>query len=230
MPANASGWFWHCLARETGRLGHLHSPGHQRGPWPWLPYALDNGCFSLWRPKDNFFDEEGWKARGEEAWRHLLFWSASAPIQPMWAIAPDRPGNWRETVEKWNVYAGEIIETGFPVAVAVQDGATAASVRQLVPAPEVVAVGGSTEWKWDTAEMWLSEFPKVHVLRVNSPSKLDWLEDLGCMSCDGTGWNRGDRTQTRGLEEWARSNATPSKEAIWPYASRGRKTNQLTFA
>ena len=41
MPANATGWFWHCLARETGRIGHLYSPGAQRGPWPWFPFALD---------------------------------------------------------------------------------------------------------------------------------------------------------------------------------------------
>ena len=43
MPANSSGWFWHSLARETGRLGHLYSPGGQMGPWPWFPYALDKG-------------------------------------------------------------------------------------------------------------------------------------------------------------------------------------------
>ena len=32
MPANSTGWFWHCLGRETGRIGHLFSPGAQRGP------------------------------------------------------------------------------------------------------------------------------------------------------------------------------------------------------
>ena len=31
MPANSTGWFWHCLARETGKIGHLYSPGAQRG-------------------------------------------------------------------------------------------------------------------------------------------------------------------------------------------------------
>lgn len=51
MPANSSGWFWHSLARETGRLGHLYSPGGQRGPWPWFPYALDNGAYACWTVK-----------------------------------------------------------------------------------------------------------------------------------------------------------------------------------
>ena len=28
--------------RYRGALGHLYSPGAQRGPWPEIPYALDN--------------------------------------------------------------------------------------------------------------------------------------------------------------------------------------------
>lgn len=230
MPSNATGWFWHCLARETGRLGHLHSPGHQRGPWPWLPYALDNGCFSFWDAAPNTFDEALWLGEGVDNWRRLVFWAQAAPMRPLWAIVPDCPGNWDATVAKWALYSSELLEAGFPLAVAVQDGATPDAVRLLNPAPAVVAVGGSTDWKWETAEMWIREFPLVHVLRVNSPAKLSWLESLGCMSCDGTGWNRGDRDQTRGLEEWARLKGIQTTQPIWPHAARGRKTKQLSFA
>lgn len=229
MPSNSTGWIWHSLARETGRLGHLHSPGHERGPWPWFPYAFDNGCFSLWNPTDNTFDEARWRSRGEAEWYRLLFWGQAAATKPMWAIVPDRPGDWEATVEKWMKYAPE---NPFPLAVAVQDGATVATVRALRPVPFVIAVGGSTDWKWETVEEWIREFPRVHVLRVNAPTKLSWLEQLGCMSCDGTGWNRGDRKMTRGLEEWARMKSTPVNVPLWPHACRAvRKADrkQLTF-
>lgn len=230
MPANATGRFFVCLARETGRLGHLYSPKAQRGPWPEFPYAMDNGCFSLWNPVENSFDETAWRKNGVEDWRRLIFWAQAAPQRPLWAIVPDRPGSWEETREKWFIYSQEIRGAGIPLAVAVQDGATVESVRDLFPVPDVICVGGSTEWKWATAENWIANFPRVHVLRVNSPEKLYWLENLGCESCDGTGWNRGDRTQTRGLEEWARSRAVPTTEPLWPHVSRAQSKTQMTFA
>ncbi len=161
MPANSTGWFFHCLARETGKLGHLYSPGAERGPWPWFPYALDNGVFSLWTPEDNSFDETRWLTHQEANWRRLIFWAQAAPIQPIWAIVPDRPGDAAETFRKWSQYASIVAESGFPLALAVQDGMTAETVRAINPAPDVIAVGGSTEWKWATVEMWAKEFPRV---------------------------------------------------------------------
>ena len=100
MPACSTGWFWHCLARETGRIGHLLSPGNQRGPWPWFPYALDNGAFSCWDMKANRFDDGRW-ASMETQWRLLAVWAASQTQRPMWAIVPDVPGNAERTIEAW---------------------------------------------------------------------------------------------------------------------------------
>jgi len=40
---------------------------------------------------------------------------------------------------------------------------------------------------------------RVHVGRVNQPARLEFLEDLGVESCDGTGWLRGDQMQLSGL-------------------------------
>jgi hypothetical protein len=92
-------------------------------------------------------------------------------------------------------------------------------------------VGGTTDWKWATVEMWAKEFPRVHVLRVNSPSKLDYLESLGVESCDGTGWNRGNRDQTIGLELWARKNPQPRTDLLTPFTCRQqRDKEQMTFA
>ena len=231
MPANSTGWPWHVLARETGKIGHLYSPTHQRGPWGWIPYALDNACFSLWNPADNTFNEDLWNSRGTHHWHHLLFWAMSNKQKPRWAIVPDRPGNWEATKNKWVIYSRFIVNAGIPTAVAVQNGAVPEDVRKLKPLPEVICVGGSTDWKWETAEMWIKSFPRVHVLRCNSPTKLHWLENLGCESTDGTGWNRGDRTQTEGLETWARGLLHKTEHPIWPYVCRQPKDKQqLTFA
>lgn len=230
MPSNSTGWFWHSLARETGRIGHLYSPGAQRGPWPWFPYALDNGAFSCWEPAANTFDQARW-SRTEPEWRRLLFWSQAAPIRPRWAIVPDVPGNAAATIERWPVFAQIVRAAGIPLAVAVQDGMSTEDVRQLVPRPDVVSVGGSTDWKWSTVERWCRDFPRVHLLRCNMPERLQYLEDIGCESTDGTGWNRGDRRQTKGLEEWVRRRPIRSSDPLWPFVCRGPKTDrQMAFA
>lgn len=199
MPANSSGWFWHCLARETGRIGHLFSLGAQRGPWPWFPYALDNGAFSCWNQEDNSFDYGKWSDTYPK-WRQLVYWAACATQRPLWAIVPNIPGNCDGTIVKWKAHAREVLDSEIPAALAVQDGMTVEMVKTLQPHPVVICVGGSTEWKWSTVEMWAKAFKRVHVLRCNSPDKLDYLESLGVESCDGTGWNRGDKRQKVGLE------------------------------
>jgi hypothetical protein len=229
MPANSSGWFWHSLARETGRLGHLFSPRAQRGPWPWLPYACDNGAFSCWNPADNTFDTDKW-ASNEQSWRELLMWCQCAPMKARWAIVPDVPGNSAATLERWAVYAPEVLAARIPLALAVQDGMTPENVRQLEMQPEVICIGGSTEWKWQTVEMWAKNFPRVHLLRCNMPTRLDYLEDLGIESCDGTGWNRGDRKKTAGLENWCRKHGKPVDEPLWPHVCRAQSKTQMAFA
>ena len=221
MPANSSGWFWHSLARETGRLGHLYSPGAQRGPWPWFPYAMDNGAFPAWDQATNTWDAAKWS---ESAWKALLFWAQAAPMRALWAIVPDVPGNAAATLERWARFAPIVERAGIPLAVAVQDGMTAETVRALSPAADVVAVGGSTDWKWSTAEQWCRDFKRVHVLRCNSPTRLEQLESWGCESTDGTGWSRGDRKQTAGLEAWARKKAKRTKEPLWPHVCRADRT------
>lgn len=226
MPGNSTGWFWHSLARETGKLGHLFSPGAQRGPWPWFPYALDNGCFALWNPESNTFDEAGWILTGESAWKRLLFWAQCVNADPRWVIVPDRPGDAGETIRKWGEYAQLVQSLGFPLALAAQDGMEPSTINALLdPRPDVVCIGGSTEWKWENVERWTHHFSRVHLLRCNSPSRLAWLESIGVESCDGTGWNRGDVNQTRGLEEWARG-PVPTRWTLWPHVCRQTKKSE----
>jgi len=229
MPANATGWFWYCLARETGRIGHLYSPGAERGPWPWFPFALDNGAFGCWDMATNAFDDERWAATLPQ-WKKMLAWAAPNMDGVRWAIVPDVPGNRERTIEQWSQYAGVVQAHGLTLAVAVQDGMSLHDVKALSPQPEVVAIGGSNQYKWGSVHMWAANWPRVHVLRCNSPEKLQLLEALGVESCDGTGWNRGDRKQTAGLERWARQHPVPRVDDLAPFVCRGKKTAQMEWA
>lgn len=225
MPANATGWFWHCLARETGRIGHLYSPGAQRGPWPWFPFALDNKVFAYWDMATNTFDHERYEAEAMPEWLRLIAWAAPTGLAK-WAIVRDVPGNAELTLQHYEKYHRVVADAEIPPAIAVQDGMTPADVRSLKNKPVVICVGGTTEWKWETVEIWAKEFPRVHVLRCNSPEKLPYLESLGVESCDGTGWNRGDRRQTQGLENWARKKPEPKIYSLAPYVCRKARDSQ----
>ena len=89
MPADNSGWFVHCLARETGKIGQLRSPTPSfKQTFPWLPYALDNGAFSCWDRQTNVFDTAKWAIK-EQEWRRMIFWATTQEQQPLWAIVPD---------------------------------------------------------------------------------------------------------------------------------------------
>jgi hypothetical protein len=225
MPANSTGWFWHCLARETGRIGHLYSPGGQRGPWPWFPFALDNRCYVFWNQENNTFDDEAWDEHGEPDWKALIRWAAPTGLA-RWAIVPDVPGNADRTFERWEKYYPIVRDSEISPALAVQDGMTVEQVKAMRPQPSVICVGGTTEWKWATVETWAKAFSRVHLLRCNMPDKLDYLEALGIESCDGTGWNRGDRRQTEGLETWARQKASPKIYSLTPHVCRKSRHGQ----
>jgi hypothetical protein len=216
MPANSSGWFFHCLARETGRIGHLYSPGAERGPWPWFPFALDNGAFSCWDRQKNHFNDKKWNAMLPK-WKRLLSWAEPHREHVRWSIVPDIPGDSQRTLKRYGEFVKLIHQLGYPIAIAVQDGMTVADVRRLRPQPDVIAVGGTDEFKWSSVADWTSNFSRVHVLRCNSPEKLDLLESLGVESCDGTGWNRGDKIQTAGLERWARKHPVATDCNLTPF-------------
>jgi hypothetical protein len=231
MPAN-SGGLWHCLARETGALGHLYSVSYSkpkkrwihtaRGPYPWLPYGVDNGAYGFWK-MHNFapFDFAKYEAEVLPEWWKLVNWTLSQDQKPLWVLCPDAPGNWEATKAAWYKYAPELQRLGFTLALAVQDGATPEDVLSLEIQPDVICVGGTTEWKWETVEMWARSFPRVHVLRCAAPTKYAWLESIGVESTDATRLNSGDKKQTAGVEAFARRNQwIKPKHLIHPFMCR----------
>ena len=186
MPADNAklhvGWL---AGRYPGRIGHLYSPGSKKGPYSFMPYGLDNGRYAVW-------------AHGR-TWDEVLFWRLleTHGNDARWVVVPDAVGDRDETLREWDRWAPRL--TGYTLAMAVQDGMTAADVPCEA---SVVFIGGTTTWKRRTAAMWCERFPRVHVGRINTYRWLWVCHELGAESCDGTGWYRGDKKQLRGLERY----------------------------
>jgi len=191
MVSNNTGRMARFLAqRYYPVVGHLFSPGGQRGPVDTFPYALDNGCFTRWDPK---------------RFINLLDWASSKGQAPKWVCVPDVVGNPTETLARWRHWAPYLKDNyEIPLALAVQDKVKTWEIDALRPRPDLIFVGGHTRWKWETAAWWCREYPRVHIGRVNQPEKLWRIQSWGAESCDGTGWFRGDRRQLRGLVQFLR--------------------------
>lgn len=201
MVANQTGVeIGYMAGRFPGRVGHLYSPGAQRGPWPYLPYALDNGAYVAWT-KGRSFDFD--------AWRSLLAWAHTADHPPVWALVPDQVANRDRTIEMWHQHAGAVTSLGFRPAFAVQDG----MVFDDVPSADcVLFLGGSTKWKETAIGPWCARFPgRVHVGRVNAPKRLTACYRAGAISVDGTGWYH--RVQREQLIDFIRTTPTANDNA-----------------
>lgn len=165
------------VSKNQGRIGHLYGPGGQRGPWPEIPYALDNGAWPAHKNKREW---------SEADWRALLWWSLLSGQKPLWAVVPDVVGDREQTIDRWGQYSAIVIGHGFRPAFAVQDGMT----FDDVPSNDcMLFLGGSTEWKEKAIEPWCKAYPeRVHVARVNTWPRLLKCWNSGAASIDGTGW------------------------------------------
>lgn len=165
--------------RYRGALGHLYSPGAQRGPWPEIPYALDNGAFGAWEKNIDF---------PEESWRRLLGWAGDKEQPPLWALVPDSVADRDRTLEKWERFSPVVRAAGFRPAFALQDGMT---FEDVPDAECMLFIGGSTGWKVAAIRPWCARFPgRVHVARVTEEKRLMLCYEAGAASVDGNGWNR----------------------------------------
>lgn len=161
--------------------GAFRVPKHGR-------WAFDNGAYTYWLHGE-VFDNKRYLARLEHisklADQHL----------PDWCVVPDIVADptslsyslrWRQALHdqdrrlRWYL--------------AIQDFMTPEDVQNaLCLEPfDGLFIGGSTEWKWDTAEKWISwghdQGLPVHLARVNGPGPLQRAVDIGADSIDGTGW------------------------------------------
>jgi len=194
MPANCGGSDIGYLAgRYPGSIGHIYSPGGQRGPFSYLPYALDNGAFVSWSKK------EPWD---ESAWRRLLTWAALSGQAPLWVLVPDVVADRTGTLAAWERYSGVVRSFGFRAAFALQDRMTFADV----PDEDcMLFLGGTDEWKDAAIGPWCERFPgRVHVGRVNRWNRLVRCWRAGAVSVDGSGWYHRSNGQLAELMKFIR--------------------------
>lgn len=207
MISNATGFEAGLLAGlYPGKVGHLFSPGGQRGPWAEVPYALDNGAWPA------FLHGKEWDA---DEWRALLRWAALAGPAPLWALVPDVVGDREGTIQRWHRYVVEVRRHGFRPAFALQDGMTFTDV----PSDDcMLFVGGSSEWKDAAIGPWCARFPgRVHVGRVNGMPRLLASYRAGAVSVDGTGWfhkGRGGASQHNDLRKFLRETRSDALSAV----------------
>lgn len=192
MAANSSGLRYGYLAgRYPGVLGHLYSPGSQRGPYPFMPYALDNARYIAWATGQEW---------SEKAWLTMLTWAASSDCRPLWSLVPDVVANREATIAEYRERVATVRGFGFRPAFAVQNGMT----FDDVPDSEcVLFLGGTIDWKEAAIEPWCQRFPsRVHVGRVNAWPRLMKCYEAGAISVDGTGWFHQKTGQAADLERF----------------------------
>jgi hypothetical protein len=172
-----------------------------------MPLALDNGAFAAWSRGEDWekTQREGFEKRAEELGGLVS-----------WIVAPDIVAGGARSLELSEAWIPWLLERTPLVMLPVQDGMTPEDVAPVIAEhhPRVgIFLGGSTEWKWDTADEWgqLADAWGVpyHVARVNSLSAIQRAGSVGASSWDGTGpvqfpsslerLERGHRQQTMAL-------------------------------
>jgi hypothetical protein len=178
MPSNRIDLAIPLDKKYPGRLGGLFSPGNFRDPQG-LPYALDNGRFPVW--------SSGKKWSKKKFFNHIDR-ADNHKYPPKWLVVPDKVGNCHETLEMWQSWHPRLKGLNWKLALAVQDGMTIDMVKELRPRPDIIFVGGTTRWKWNTLKKWTSNFPRVHLGRANTYTLLVKAHKAGAESSDGTRW------------------------------------------
>lgn len=188
--ANGNPTAYYLIGAYRGKVGMLMGPSRMVKPRHWMPFACDNDRFIAWRDKSEWSEPE---------WIKMLHKIKSSGHRPLWVAVPDVVMDAAGTLNHWGIYYPIVKRFGFPAAFVVQDGHTPGDVPKDAC---LVFVGGSTEFKYRTLPMWCSNFPRVHVGRVNEIWRLERLVELGVESCDGSGWFRDtdEGRRIRGLE------------------------------
>jgi hypothetical protein len=88
-----------------------------------------------------------------------------------------------------------------PLLLAVQDGMEPNDVRELLSPAVGIFIGGSTEWKEETADQWGRLARRrncyLHVGRVNSQRRIGICNAAGANSFDGTSASRFSKSLQR---------------------------------
>lgn len=158
--------------------GRLLTPSRVREDHTDLPFGIDNGAFS------GFHEDAFWR---------LLELNDPHRDRCLFLAVPDVVGSAQRTREVWDRWHERL--AGWPLAYVAQDG------QDHVEIPwdgiDYVFIGGTDQFKLGTEAVAVIKAAKilgkkVHVGRINTPSRFARFEELGCDSCDGSGMSRYD--------------------------------------
>jgi hypothetical protein len=171
----------HDLTEASAELGcdveQLFTPLTRFRPQdPESRFAIDNGAFA------------GFQA---DAFTALLYREEHRRQLCRWVAVPDVVGSARRTREVFERWYDRL--SRWPLAYVCQDGQEDMEIPwDLIQA---VFIGGSTAWKMGPHAAACVRAAKAlgkwaHFGRVNTPSRFEYAERIGCDSIDGTGLSR----------------------------------------
>jgi hypothetical protein len=154
--------------------------------WHGFPCALDNGAFESWR-RGFPWSEQRFMAMLEKAW--------SAGLSLDFVVCPDIVAGGKESLEFSLEWRKRLRPAR--LALAVQDGMPFSVVNHLIARWFThIFVGGSTEWKWDTAAEWVriahERDMKCHIGRCGTLDRLRYAKQIGADSVDSTSFVRNE--------------------------------------
>lgn len=160
-----------------------------------FPYALDNGAWTAFQQSRPFDEEAFIKA-------YDLLGEGSDFV-----VLPDIVGGGMVSLEyslNWlNRLAGDPVR----FLLAVQDGMTSDHIRPILSPKVGIFLGGSTEWKLQTAIDWGSLAAErgchYHIARVNTEQRIRLCAAAGADSFDGSGVSRFP-SELKRLDFWRR--------------------------
>lgn len=204
MPANnASATVMGWAAKYPGKIGWLLGPSSiAKTKLRSIPFALDNDAYAA------FSNNTAWD---ESKWLQMLDSIKASGRSPLWVLVPDVVADKAATLARWRRYAPVAAAYGWPLAFAVQDGMTPADIPDHA---DVLFIGGTTAWKWQSLPVWSKTGRHIHVGRVNEVRRLFTCQRLKVKSVDGTGWFRGTAfgRQAVALGQWLAGTLTPHPE------------------
>lgn len=166
-----------CAAELGCEVEQFFTPLTRRNPQqPEKMFAMDNGAFSK-------FEAKGFLS--------MLAKHESRKDLCRFVAAPDVVGCARLTLDCFRYWQPRLAK--WPVAFVCQDG------QEVLDIPwdncAAVFIGGTTDFKLGKYAAAIVRASKVigkwcHIGRINTPGRLDYFEDLGADSCDGTGLAR----------------------------------------
>lgn len=154
-----------------------------------VPCALDNGAFSAWA-KGYPFPEKAFMDTLEECYKQNI------PLD--FIVCPDIVAGGQKSLEfsiKWASHG--YLSTAPRLALVVQDGMETNMIDSWVLSLFThIFVGGTVEWKWETADKWVrfahQAGKKCHIGQVGQLRYLNFADHVRADSVDSTSITRNE--------------------------------------